>query len=118
MLNCNFLVNEKFVWKLFSFFVIDENQEHNNGCCYIRFRLDDITHEMNLSQFSTSLLRGRLTFFIGIIVEFWKQITCNALAYVSRSFKATFICNPILRYLQRLMANILCLICESQEVLR
>ena len=47
-----FPVYKKFVWEFFSSFVIDETREHNSGPCYIRFRLGDVTHEMNLSGFA------------------------------------------------------------------
>jgi len=36
---------------------------------------------------------------------FWCTITCSGQPYEARSSKATFICNPILRFLQRLTAN-------------
>ena len=70
MLNCNFRCMRNLFGNFFCFFVNYENREHNNSPCYIRFRLSDITYEINLPQFSgccNSLLKGRLIFFIGII---------------------------------------------------
>jgi len=37
--------------------------------------------------------------------SFWHTITCSGQPYEVRSSKATLICNPVLRYLQRLIAN-------------
>ena len=88
---------------------------------YIRFRLSDLTHEMNSSRFVGLLClpsEGMVELFRRGYsrAEFWKQITCNAPAYISRLSKASYICNPILRYLQHLTANIVFPRCESQGV--
>jgi len=50
-----FPVYEKTVWEFFSSFTIDTKGEYRNRCCYIVFRLGDLTHEMNLTQFSKLL---------------------------------------------------------------
>ena len=46
---------EQLVWEFFSAFVIDEKGSCNNEPCYIRFKLGDITHEINLARFSESI---------------------------------------------------------------
>jgi len=48
-------VYEKFVYQFFSSFMIDEQQLHNHGPCYIHFRLGDLTHEMFLARFNELL---------------------------------------------------------------
>jgi len=50
--------------------------------------------------------------------DFWVKITCQDQPYVSRSSKATSICNPILKYLLRLTANIVSPRFDSQGVPR
>ena len=44
-----FPMYEKLIWEFFSFFTIDTAGEYNSGRCYIRFRLNYLTHEMNLA---------------------------------------------------------------------
>jgi len=50
--------------------------------------------------------------------EHWKKITCNAPPYVPYFAKTTFICNHVLRYLQRLTENIIFPSFDSQGVPR
>ena len=54
-LHLKFPVYKKLVWEFFSSFTIDTAGEYHNGRCYIRFRLGDLTHEMNLARFSEFL---------------------------------------------------------------
>jgi len=37
--------------------------------------------------------------------SFWHTTTCSGQPYEARSSKATLICNPVLRYLERLTVN-------------
>ena len=118
-----FPVYEKLVWEFFSSITIDTTGEYHNECCYIHFWLGDLTHEMNLAQFSEllQLPSGGTDDFIHMDYsrsEFWVKITCHDQPCISHSSKATFMCNPILRYLQRLTANIVFPPFDSQGVPR
>jgi len=103
-------VYERLVWKFMSSLVVNLRPRFDEVQGYICFRLFNVTHEMHLIRFNELL---RLPAFGALTPEhedytprsFWRTITCSGQPYKARSSKATLICNPILRYLQRLTAN-------------
>jgi len=103
-------VYERLVWEFMSSLVVDLRRKFDEVPGYIRFRLFNVTHEMHLVRFNELLhlhAYGALTpdhedYTAG---RFWHTITCAGKPYEARSSKASLICNPVLRYLQRLTAN-------------
>jgi len=96
-----FSMYEKLVWELFSSFTIDTEGEYYNGHCYIHFRMDDITYELNSARFSEllQLPSSSTANFVGRDYdwsEFWGKITCHGQPHISLSSKATSMCNPSL----------------------
>uniref|UniRef100_A0A7C8ZKD9 Arabidopsis retrotransposon Orf1 C-terminal domain-containing protein n=1 Tax=Opuntia streptacantha TaxID=393608 RepID=A0A7C8ZKD9_OPUST len=103
-------VYERLVWDFMSSLVVDLRRKFAEFPGYIHFRLFNVTHEMHLVRFNELL---HLPAYGALIPEhedfiarsFWHTITCFGKPYEARSSKATLICNPILRYFQRLTAN-------------
>jgi len=103
-------VYERLIWEFMSSLVVDLRRRFDEVQGYIRFRLFNVTHAMHLIRFNELL---RLPAFGALTPEhedylprsFWHTITCSGQPYEARSSKATLICNPVLRYLQRLTAN-------------
>jgi len=88
-----FSMYEKLVCKLFSSFTTDTAGKYHNGRCYIRFRLGDLTREMNLARFSELLQlppssTSDFTHKDYGRSEFWEKITCHGQPYVSRSLQS------------------------------
>lgn len=116
-------VYERVVWEFMSSLHVDLAQNFGGGTGYIRFRLFDKTYSMNLARFNSLLrLPDR-----GVLApvhndfhpqNFWASITGSSQPYVARAAKGTLITNPILRYLQRLAANVVFPRRDSQNVVR
>ncbi|KAJ8429181.1 hypothetical protein Cgig2_011785 [Carnegiea gigantea] len=103
-------VYERLVWEFMSSYVVDFKRKFDDVRGYIRFRLFNHTHEMHLVQFN-ELLRlpvGGATYHTPPDYQpkqFWTTLTCLGRPYEARSTKATWICNPVIRYFHRLLAN-------------
>jgi len=103
-------VYERLVWEFMSSLVVDLRRRFDEVLGFIGFRLFNVTHEMHLVRFN-ELLRllayGALTpeHEDYIARSFWHTITCSGKPYEARSSRASLICDPVLRYLQRLIAN-------------
>ena len=103
-------VYERLVWEFMSSYVVDFNRKFDEVRGYIRFRLFDRTHEMHLIRFN-ELLRLPAAGATSHThpdyhpKQFWTTLTCSGRVYEARSTKATWICNPVLRYFHRLLAN-------------
>jgi len=103
-------VYQRLVWEFMCSLVVDLRKKFDEVQGYIRFCLFNATHEMHLIRFNELL---RLPPFGALTPDhenytsrgFWHTITCSRQPYEARSSKATLICNPVLRYLQRLTAN-------------
>jgi len=103
--------------------VVDEKRSYKNGAYYIHFRLCDIIHEMNLVCFSKLIqlpVGGMVNCFHKDynMSSYWKKIICNTPPYGAHSSKATYICNPVVWYLQHLTSSSVSTKNDNQGVLR